>query len=224
MTDTELETPMGWRLFLVDRVLSTEEIASTFGEIFDLEPEDILVITAAEEPDDELPENIGIVCEKKPVKGDFKLSLTIYFQENDLEEIVDEMGGEIEVITRFANILDCACLIIDPSIINVEDEDACLLVQSGDNNVQEVYLDFDRLNSEEYIVVANISDSIATFLSKDILWEPTERVETLYQAKVDDCLLELSLNDFPEEYLYTLFVNSIPIYQLNDLPSGWIIP
>jgi hypothetical protein len=146
MTDTELETPMGWRLFLVDRVLSNEEIASTFGEIFDLEPEDILVITAEEEIDNQLPENISLVCERATVKGDFQLSLCIYPQ-NDL------FDANIEIVESFAKILSCNCLIIDPDPEDLNDEDACLFIQGLEGYIEEVDLDSEYLDRDEYIIL-----------------------------------------------------------------------
>ncbi|NJR31644.1 MAG: hypothetical protein HC778_00640 [Chamaesiphon sp. CSU_1_12] len=80
MTITEQEAPMGWKLFLVNRVLSNDEIVSAFAEIFDIELDDVMVIESEEDSDDELPDNILMLCERSPVKGDFQICLSIYPQ------------------------------------------------------------------------------------------------------------------------------------------------
>jgi hypothetical protein len=151
--DTEQEAPMGWKLFLVDRVLSNDEIASTFAEIFDIDSDNIMVIEVEEETNDELPENIQMLCERSPVKGDFQICLSIYPQDDELEEVVKENNDDTEVIRRFANILACNCLIVDPHQEDLNDEDTCLFFQGVEGYVEEVDLDPEHLDKDEYIIL-----------------------------------------------------------------------
>jgi hypothetical protein len=163
--DTEQSAPMGWKLFLVDRVLSNDEIASTFAEIFDLESDDVMVIEAEEETDDELPENILILCERSPVKGDFQICLSIYPQDDELEKIVNKNNDDIEVIKRFADILECNCLIVDPHQEDLNDEDACLFIQGLEGYIEEVDLDPEYLDKDEYIILKSDDSEDEQFLS-----------------------------------------------------------
>jgi hypothetical protein len=149
--DTKPE-PMGWKLFLVDRDLSNDEIVSTFAEIFEIAQDDVKVIEETDEIGNDLSENTRLVCERSPVKGDFQLSLSIYPQDSELEDIAEEIGGELEIIGRFSEISECNCLILDPSKENLEDEDACLLIKAK-KEVKEIYIDPDKIDNTEYIVL-----------------------------------------------------------------------
>ncbi|MFM6152442.1 MAG: hypothetical protein ACKPE3_05470, partial [Sphaerospermopsis kisseleviana] len=128
---TEPQTPMGWKLFLVDRDLSNEEITSTFAEIFEIDQDDVLLIEETDDISEDLPKNIQLVCERSIVKGDFQISISVYPQ-----DIV--FDGEVEIIELFSNILNCKCLILDPGKENLNDEDACLLIQGVEGYIDEV--------------------------------------------------------------------------------------
>lgn len=162
---TETQTPMSWQLFLVDRDLDNDEIASTFAEIFEIVQDDVLVIEEQDDISENLPENIQLVCERSPVKGDFHIAISIYLPESNSEDIANEVGGELEIISRFSEILQCDCLIIDPARENLEDEDACILIQGSEGSIQEVYLDIDRLETyEEYIYTfSSVNNNFSCF-------------------------------------------------------------
>jgi hypothetical protein len=145
--DTKPE-PMGWKLFLVDRDFTNDEIATTFAEIFKVNKNQVFIIEDNYELNNELTEDILIVCEKVLIKGDFKISLSIYLREFEKDD-------EIEVVEKFSEILNCNCLILDPFKEELNDEDACLLVQGKEGYIQEVYLNTECLNDNEYIILAS---------------------------------------------------------------------
>lgn len=59
-----------------------------------------------------------------------------------------------------------------------------------------------------------------TIFKKQIKWEKNENQKDyrLFKAKVDDKLLELRVNDFPDEPLYTLMVDNKPTITFDDPP------
>jgi hypothetical protein len=135
--------------------------------------------------------------------------------------------GELEIIGSFSEILACNCLILDPSKDNLEDEDSCLFVQGLDNLIQEVYIDPDTLDNNEYIIT-NFNDEssliVQELLKQELFWKNTDNSEFPYSLEFNSTFLELRINDFPEESLYTLFIDSISVYNFDDLPDCWQIP
>jgi hypothetical protein len=151
--DKELSTPMGWKLFLVARAVTNDAIASTFAEIFDIERASILVIESPAEIETICLENIKLICKRSPVQGDFQISVSIYPQDDELEQIIKKIDGEIEVMKRFADILECNCLILAPSAHNLQDKNARILVKIYPLSCVEVYLDLHHLKNGEYIIL-----------------------------------------------------------------------
>ena len=43
----------------------------------------------------------------------------------------------------------------------------------------------------------------------------------VYEAKVDDSIVYLRVNDFPDEPLYTVIYDDIDIVNINDFPKNW---
>ena len=217
---------MGWKLFLVDRDLSNHEIATTFAEIFEITEDDVIVFEEVEVFGDNLSDNIQLICERTSVKGDFQLLLTIYLQGYELEEIAEKMG-ELEIIGSFSEILGCNCLILDPSKDNLKDEDSCLFLQGLSNLIQEVFIDPDTLDNNEYIIT-NFNDEsspiVQELLKQELFCKATDNPEFPYRLEFNDTFLELRINDFPEESLYTLFIDSKSVYNFDDLPDCWQIP
>ncbi|GCL40029.1 hypothetical protein SR1949_51630 [Sphaerospermopsis reniformis] len=73
------------------------------------------------------------------------------------------------------------------------------------------------LKDTQYHLVQNL-------LTQEIFWEPANESDFTYSAKFNSNNLELHINDFPEENLYTLSIDSIAICNLDDLPNCWHIP
>ena len=61
------------------------------------------------------------------------------------------------------------------------------------------------------------------YLSEKIRWKESSNPEFPLRTDHDGDQLQLRLNDFPAESLYTLFVNDREIMDLEDLPENWTI-
>lgn len=55
----------------------------------------------------------------------------------------------------------------------------------------------------------------------DVLWADTDDVDYPYAAAVGASQWRLRINDFPEEPLYTLFIDDKEFGHLDDWPPGW---
>jgi hypothetical protein len=60
--------------------------------------------------------------------------------------------------------------------------------------------------------------------NKLITWEESEDVDFPYKADVDGIRWRLRINDFPDEPLFTLFIENQEWGHFDDLPPTWSIP
>ncbi|MBI4140650.1 hypothetical protein HY485_02315 [Candidatus Woesearchaeota archaeon] len=67
----------------------------------------------------------------------------------------------------------------------------------------------------------NIQDLVRKYFKINIVWSHTNNPELQYQANVDKDKLVLRINDFPDEPLYTLVVNDLPLTSFSDWPENW---
>jgi hypothetical protein len=62
---------------------------------------------------------------------------------------------------------------------------------------------------------------LAPYFDREAVFEPVKDLAKPWAAEVGGARWELALNDFPEEFLFTLLVDGQPAGILNDLPSTW---
>jgi hypothetical protein len=60
------------------------------------------------------------------------------------------------------------------------------------------------------------------YLKEPITWRNTLDAEIPYEAVHDGKNLTLKINDFPEEHLYSLFLDNNEIATFDDWPINWI--
>lgn len=65
---------------------------------------------------------------------------------------------------------------------------------------------------------------LAGFFDQGAIFKATKDLDKPWVAKVGGSLWELALNDFPEEFLFTLVIDGSPAGTLNDLPKSWERP
>jgi len=54
-----------------------------------------------------------------------------------------------------------------------------------------------------------------------ISWKKTDSHEYPYQAQIEDKKLEIRINDFPENALYSLILNGVVVDSFDDWPNSW---
>lgn len=77
---------------------------------------------------------------------------------------------------------------------------------------------FDRLVAEQRWSLANRRHSTK------IMWDHTGDGVIPYRAKVHGKTMEIRVNNFPAEPLYTLIVDGVETENLDDWPSAWVKP
>jgi hypothetical protein len=124
---------------LVDRKLTSDEIVSVLRQVFGLSSSEVLVVD--EMPEEPIGNNVGLICERREVNGEFCLILSLYVQDGKFSHC-----NEADTIGRFCEISHCRCLISDNSI----NPYSFFLVQSP-KGLKNVFLDANRLeDNEEY--------------------------------------------------------------------------
>jgi hypothetical protein len=63
--------------------------------------------------------------------------------------------------------------------------------------------------------------SLDDCLNMDVQWSKTDDPTTLWRARVGAGTWKVRVNDFPEERLYTLYVNNDELGSFDDWPRQW---
>ena len=66
-----------------------------------------------------------------------------------------------------------------------------------------------------------MSSQGANYLERKLCWRRTSDPLYPYDAEFDGKRCVLRVNDFPEEDLYTLFVDHIEVESFNEWPEQW---
>ena len=66
-----------------------------------------------------------------------------------------------------------------------------------------------------------MNSDISTVFKQNLVWVKTVDVDFPYETKVNEVLWQIRLNDFPEEPLYTLFIQGKPLFDFDDWPHNW---
>jgi hypothetical protein len=69
-----------------------------------------------------------------------------------------------------------------------------------------------------------MQDPASAWTETPIAWTHTGDGEVPYRADEDGWNLLIRVNDFPDQPLYTLFVDEIKISDLEDWPPAWTRP
>ncbi|MSQ47645.1 MAG: hypothetical protein EXR78_04520 [Deltaproteobacteria bacterium] len=63
--------------------------------------------------------------------------------------------------------------------------------------------------------------AVQNYLDAEIMWQPGPDPSSPYQADFAGAQLLVRLNDFPDDHLYTLIVNSREVAHFDDWPPYW---
>lgn len=69
-----------------------------------------------------------------------------------------------------------------------------------------------------------MSESDRDYFQQAIQWSENSDAEYPYWARVDQHHLNIRINDFPAETLYTLIVDNHPLCNFDDWPEIWLRP
>jgi hypothetical protein len=64
--------------------------------------------------------------------------------------------------------------------------------------------------------------TVADLENRPIEWQETEDPDFPYAAQVEGSRLRLRINDFPDEPLFSLFIEERHVADLDDWPGHWL--
>lgn len=131
---------MFWEDILVDRMLTSDEIKAAISNSFLIAMTEVLVVDDI--ADTIVTEQVRVLCEQIPTRGDFLMKLSIYLRDPSLERFDHK-----QVIGKLCNLLDCKCLISDNS-----DNPYSMLQIEGETSQRNIFLKPELLDEEEYVI------------------------------------------------------------------------
>lgn len=66
-----------------------------------------------------------------------------------------------------------------------------------------------------------VEDSLGQRLNQKLRWKETNDPAFPWKTEVDQDIWMVGINDFPDDYLYTLYTNQTPIGKFHDWPEIW---
>ncbi|HYI16409.1 MAG TPA: hypothetical protein VEX37_13520 [Thermomicrobiales bacterium] len=152
---------MIWEDILITRSVSEREIATAMAAVFNIDQNRVMAIPGIPDYDGEVPDEIGILCEHRPVTGDFVLHLSIYLRDDALERYAE--AHEIGILVgQLCQIWSSAALMSDDSI----DPYSWLLVR-GPDDIQSVQIDSEILDDDDAWVLASVPEAAGAHPSMD---------------------------------------------------------
>lgn len=76
-------------------------------------------------------------------------------------------------------------------------------------------------NKETLKKTFNTSPAVQAYLSRPLVWSTTGSLDVPWKAVSDENTLEVRLNDFPDEMMYTLMINGEALGNFHDWPKEW---
>jgi uncharacterized protein YjaG (DUF416 family) len=68
---------------------------------------------------------------------------------------------------------------------------------------------------------AHATPALSALLARDVTWADAGDVECPWAAHVDEARWRVRVNDFPDDYMYTLFVADAEVGSFHDWPETW---
>jgi hypothetical protein len=164
---------------IVEKELSNKEVLNYCSIIFDLHPKEIIVVNSldelhpeTEDSDDDEPFTIedfleaveknqgsvskyNLIVTNEPVKGNFK-TLIECLPHNHTDLKINQVGDFADIAQRFAEVLDCKCMLkgnedLEPTDDDYE-EDVYVLFQNK-HAKKTVYLNDILLTKDFYVIL-----------------------------------------------------------------------
>lgn len=143
---------MIWEDILITRDVPEREIAAALATVFGIPEDRVLVIADLGTYTGKVTDDIGIVCDRRPVAGDFVLHLSISLRDDEFEQFVE--AHEVGVLVgRMCRIWSCAALVSDDSV----NPYSWLLVR-GPDDIQPVHVDAETLDDTDAWVLASVPE------------------------------------------------------------------
>jgi hypothetical protein len=98
------------------------------------------------------------------------------------------------------------------------DKEACLAIITWARHQPEAWQAADERKKKGLVV----EGSLGQRLNKKVNWSGTADLENPWQADVEGENWLVKINDFPDDYLYTLIINGLQIGKIHEWPVSWM--
>jgi uncharacterized protein YjaG (DUF416 family) len=97
------------------------------------------------------------------------------------------------------------------------DENSHMAVVAWGRHRPEAWHEMDDLKKRGLVV----DPALGKCLYRSVTWMRTNDPGLPWRAALGDDVWSIRINDFPDDYLYTLMINGMPSGNFNDWPEGW---
>lgn len=140
---------MVWEELLLDRRVADSTLIDALATTFAVPAGSVRVIDSVLTVKGRLGDEIRLLVERRLTRGDFPLQVRVYIRDAELEQHVRPPDVSAALVQRFCGLAGAGCLMSDDSPSGV----SWLLVGRSVPPVP-VTLDADRLEDDEYVIVA----------------------------------------------------------------------
>ena len=142
---------MFWEDILVDRALEDAEIRAGFSRLFSVPPGGVLLVEDVLSLGDIIDEEFQVVCERRPVTGQFFTQICVYLRTLALEQFVERLSRPM-LINRLCQLLHCRAMVASES-----GDPYSFLLADGSGQLEPVSVDPGLLDSNEEYVITDAS-------------------------------------------------------------------
>jgi hypothetical protein len=137
---------MLWHELYLGRRVSDDLLGQALAATFRVSAEAIGIVDSVLEVAGPLGDDVQILVERQPIRGDFRLRVRVYLRDAELERTVQQPDATLALVKRFRELVGTDCLLSDES-----PSAASWLFLDGHGTVTPVMLDSDLLERGEYV-------------------------------------------------------------------------
>jgi hypothetical protein len=141
---------MFWEELFLRRRVTDSLLVRSLAATFEITPDGVRVVDSLLALDGAVGDDVKLLIERRPTRGDFTLQVRIYIRDPELERRARQHDTSVALVKRFRELVGTDCLMSDDSPSGV----SWLKVGSG-GILTSVILDADRLENDELIVVTD---------------------------------------------------------------------
>lgn len=138
---------MLWQELYLGRRVLDDLLGQALAATFRVSPEAIGVVDSVLEVAGPLGDDVQILVERQPIRGDFRLRVRVYLRTAELEQAVQQREVGLELIRRFRELVGTDCLLSDES-----PSAASWFLLDRDGSMVPITLDSDLLERDEYVI------------------------------------------------------------------------
>jgi hypothetical protein len=138
---------MFWQELYLGRHVLDDLLGRALAATFRISPEAIRVVDSVLDIAGPLGDDVQILVERQPTRGDFRLRVRVYLRAAELAQAAQQWEAGLELVKRFRGLVGTDCLLSDES-----PSAASWFLLDRHGSMAPVILDGDLLERDEYVV------------------------------------------------------------------------